>query len=540
MKRAIDRPDRAKASRAGALGAKVVVRDVSLLLAAWLAFAAAVSGGHLVTAYDSFRDMASAHAMLRGEWGGDPTVPGLPAWYPAGNSVLFAAVARLTGASVLQVYGTNLFWFSWTLPVALWLLLARGSGRAVAWASLAFLALGSRWWLTHLAMPMPSIQGVAFGALTLMAWLAARERGWPLAVGTGALGAIAILFHPICGGLPMATILIHGGLSPFIRARGEGTAERWRPARQALLAAGVCAAAAAPMLVPILAGPVLNAAPRQWFGPELMDARFVLHAGTPLVLPLGLAGFAQCVRSFSRLGWLVAYAGVALAGTAAGYAAHELGWPVPYLIPHEFQWHLQLAWCVAAALATCSIARTLALRWPAGKAGPIVYGTVIAALALGPALLQWPSMGSYVLRLDERWTPMRALASEISSLAEPGAVLGCEPELGYFLSGLAGTRAQLLPEGHLNTRASVKDRVEAMRTLLQTDEEPRFLSALERLPLDLLLHLPVDPRQMRTLEQRYAGWDVLRRIPLSDSTVFFFRVLRDTPAPPVALERSLR
>ena len=66
-----------------------------------MVFAALVSRGHLVTAYDSFRDMAYSHGILRGELGKDPTLPGYAAWYPAGQPMVWAAISRLTGVPVL-------------------------------------------------------------------------------------------------------------------------------------------------------------------------------------------------------------------------------------------------------------------------------------------------------------------------------------------------------------------------------------------------------------------------------------------------------
>ena len=510
----------------------------ALLVGLWLAFAASVSGGHLVTTYDSFRDMAATQAILRGAWGGDPTLPDLPAWYPAGQALLCAAVAKVAQLSAVQAHGTSLFWFGWTLPLGLHVLVRRSFGRPAAWWSLAFVGLGSQWWLTHAGMAMPSIQGVSLGALVLIAWDRARTRGVREALACGAVGALALGFHPLCGGMALAALLVHGAGSGLVPSRATGEGTRFHALRQALVAAGTAALLAAPFLVPVLSGPVLNPAPRIWFGPELRSAVFALHAHTPLVLPLGLAGLVLAARAWATRGWLVGYAAVGLAGTLAGYAGHEWGWPVPYLIPHEFQWHLQLAWCIAAAWGALQLAARAASAWPRVKLAPWAVTLALALLTLAPSFAHLGESGRYPMRLDAGQAPLRALADEVASHASSGAVVATYPELAYFLAGLAGTRAQLLPEGHMNPRADVELRSQAMQVLLQSEDESRFREAARALPVDLLLHVPGDTAQMRRLDQRYDGWTVVRPIPISGRTLKLYQVVRDTLAPLRAPERN--
>jgi hypothetical protein len=502
--------------------------EPALLVALWLGFAATVSGGHLVTTYDSFRDMAATHAILRGDWAGDPTLPGLPAWYPALQAALFAAVSKLTTLTAVQVHGTSLFWFGWTLPVCLHVLVRQSFGRAAAWWSLAWIGLGSQWWLTHAAMPMPSIQGVALGALTLIAWDRARSGGTWAAAGCGVAGALALMFHPLCGGMAIAAVLAHGAGSLVLRGARGGVREHWHAARQALIAAGSAALLSAPLLVPVLSGPVLNPAPRLWFGPEMRTAAFALHAGTPLVLPLGLAGLVLCARDGTARGWLVGYAAVALVGTLAGYAGHEWGWPVPYVIPHEFQWHLQLAWCIAAAWCVLRLAAWTARTWRRLPLAPWAVMLALSALALGPSLARLGESARYPMRLDQSQVPLRRVAEALAALGPPGAIVASEPELAYYFAGFAGTRAQLLPDGHMNPRARVELRSAALRVLLQSEDETRFRAVLRQLPVDLLFHAPADTSQIRRLDQRYAAWTVVRPVPLPEPTLRLYRVLRDT------------
>lgn len=502
--------------------------DALLVVAGWTLLAALISRGHLVVAYDTFRDMAYSHGILRGELGRDPTLPGLPAWYTPAQPLLAAAVSKLTGVPVPAVHGTSVFWFGWLVPLSLLLLVRRAFGRDVAWWSLATIGLGSFWWLTHAAMPMPSIQGVAPGALTLLAWTAARVRGVGAAVGVGLLGTLALAFHPICGGMAMSAILLHGVLGAVL-ARGEAAGPARRAARQALVAFATWSVLGAAILWPVLGGPILNPAPRLWFAPELRDLRYALHAHAPLVLVAGFPGLAHVAASWERGGWLVAYAGVALVGALAGYAGVLLGWPVPYLLPHEFQWHLQLAWCVAAALALIELARRVTGRLGRAPRGERPICAALFALALGPALIWIPQATVHFEVLGEDWAAMRALAGELSARVAPGAVIACEPGLAYHLAGLSGTRALLVPEGHMNPRVDPAERLEDLRRLMQSEQEGAFREAHQRAPVDYLLHVPADTSQFRRLEQRYAAWTLVERVPLAAPTLLLYSV-REVPS----------
>lgn len=510
-------------------------RDSLFVAAGWTLLAALVSRGHLVVAYDSFRDMAYSHGILRGELGRDPTLPGLPAWYTPAQPLLAAAVSKLTGVPVPAVHGTSVFWFGWLEPLSILLLVRRAFGRAAAWWSLATIGLGSYWWLTHAAMPMPSIQGVVPGAFTLLAWTAARVRGVRAAVGVGLLGALALAFHPICGGMAMSAILLHGVLGAVL-ARGEAAAPARQVARQALVAFATWSVLGAAILWPVLGGPILNPEPRLWFGPQLRDPRFVFHLHAPLVLLLGLVGLVRTGADWARSGWLVGYAAVGLMGTLAGYGAVLLGWPVPYLLPHEFQWHLHLAWCIAAAVVLIESARRLGRRWGGGPAARRAFAALLGALALGPALPHLPQATSQIIRLDGHWAPARAIARDLQARGANGAVIACEPETGYFLSGLIGSRALLLPGGHLNPRADVPGLLGSLRPLLQADDEAAFRDALARSPVRFLLQVPRDTSQLRRLRQRYRDWSVLVPVPLADSTLLLYSV-REIPPAPGALAR---
>jgi len=490
-----------------------------------MAFAALVSRGGRVVAYDAFRDMAYTHGILRGELGRDPTLPGLPAWYPPGYPLVFAAVARVTGAPVVTVFGTSLYWLSWLNPVALYLLARRSLGRANAWWSLAFVGLGSMWWLMHAAVPVPSTQGVSLGLLTWLAWLAAKDRPWPAAAMTGVVGAAAMVVHPLCGGLAITGILIHGALAPVLTASepGRGAAARSVLSRS-LLATIVCVALAIPLVGPALSGPVLNDAPRHWFSPALHDPRYALQSHVPLVPIFGIFGLGLLSRDWLNHGWLVAAAGVALLGQLVGYAAHDLGWKVPYLIPHEFQWHFQLLLGIAAVVGWRRVIQ-LMHRVPRIRAVPpgAISGILLLA-ALGPALRYRSEAEAFPMRLDASWAGLLRLGDWISERTPPGAIIAADPTYAYYLAGLTGRRAQLVPEGHLNPRVDPAPRIEVLSTLMQTGDPAVFEAARERLPVNYVLHVPTTSAQLAALHERYRGWSIVEEIPLPETTLVFLHV----------------
>ena len=79
----------------------------------------------------------------------------------------------------------------------------------------------------------------------------------------------------------------------------------------------------------------------------------VLGALTTWVHPLW---GALAIRDWRQQGWLATWFALGTLGMLLGYAAHDLHWNVPWLIPHEFQWHVQLALGLAAAFGITRIA----------------------------------------------------------------------------------------------------------------------------------------------------------------------------------------
>jgi hypothetical protein len=500
--------------------------DVLGVVLLWAAFAAWVGRGRLVFAYDVFRDMAYAHGVSRGRLWSDPTLPGLPAWYPPGNPLLMAAAAYVTPFSLTGLYGTSLYWLQWALPVLLHGLVRACWGRAAAWLSLAFVLLGSLWWLTHAAMPMPSVQGIGFTLAALLAWIRARRAGWRWTVATGTLGGLALWTHLLDGAFAVGCVFVHGIVG--LVAPGEEPAEvRRELALRGTAAALLAAALAAPVLARQLWIPRVNDAPHHWFAPELHDPLFALQAHAPLVPLLGILGLALAAREWHRQGWLVAWFSLGTIGQLIGYAAHDRGWKIPWAIPHEFQWHEQLALCVAAATTVPWIATRLSSTGAARPVRPLAVALLVG-VSLSPALPRLPRAASYVTRAGEDWRGTFDLARWISLHTDPDAVLIAHAGASYFLAGLTGRAMVVLPAGHMNPAIDPRPRQADVYTMLTTGDERTFASLAERYRADYLL-VRQEPRvaDQARQQQRYARWRILEPVRVSHAAMWVYRIHRD-------------
>jgi hypothetical protein len=499
--------------------------DLAAIVVLWLPFAWWAAHGGRAVGYDTIRDMAYAQGILQGRLWEDPSILGLPAWYPPGSALAFAGLAFVTRIPVTSLYATSLYWLGWLNPVALYLLVRACWGRGAALAALPLVLLGSFWWLTHAVMPMPSVQGVALGLLTLLAWTRWAGRGPTGAAATGVLGGLAFWHHPICGAVALGAIVLHGALAPWLAERRAGEAGRFGLALDAAVTAGISAALAAPLVVRQWRLPRINTAPQEWFGPELHDPRFALHGHAPLVVPLGLIGLAWAARRWRTSGWLVGCFVVALAGEIAGYLGHDQGWRIPWALPHEFQWHEQLALMMAAALAVVRIPEWLAPRLPRG-AGSLVRragGVALLGLAVGPALPSLQVSDSFLVHLDRRWDATFAAAEWVRAHTPARSVFVCAPEVGYSMSGLTGRKCIALPPGHMNPAADLAARYADLTEMLTTHDEAVFARLARGYHADYFLPL-LAPREAAAARVTYAGWRCLEPTSLPDSVALIYRI----------------
>lgn len=493
--------------------------DVVLVVAIWLAFVRFLGHGGVLLGYDSIRDIASAQGIARGQWWIDPMLYGQPAWYPPGMPALFALAARVSGANIASVYASGAWWHAWINPLVL-LLLVRGAwGRTAAWAALPCVLVGSRWWTVHAAVPMASVQSVALTLATLAAWHRAASSGGRWVAVTGLLAAAALWCHLLCAGVALGAIGVHAA-GALLLGRTGGERPGPRLMARATAVGAIALSLGAPPLIRHLLATRLNDVPTHWFGPELHDARFALHSHAPLAVLFGLFGIVRSIRDWGRTGWLAGGFCFALVGSLLGYAGHDLGWPLPWALPHEFQWHEQLLLMIAAGAGIAAVAREVARRTSPRASAAVAV--VAIALAVGPALPQLGEANGYLLRFGPDWAPILRTADWLDRHAEPNAVLAAPLGAGYFVCGLSGRRAVTLPSGHLNPAVDPAPLARDLETMLTTASESTFVALARTHHVDYLLATN-DLVPQALLHERYAGWASLKQVHQSDSLAVLYQ-----------------
>ncbi|MBI5170628.1 MAG: hypothetical protein HZA61_14155 [Candidatus Eisenbacteria bacterium] len=507
-------------ARPGSRGALVLALDCALVVALWLAFVRSLGHGGVVLGYDSIRDISYALGIARGQVALDPMLAGMPAWYPPGMPALFALASYASGRGIAECYASAAWWAAWCNPLVLFLLVRAVWGRASAWVALPCVLLGSRWWMLHAAIPMASVQTVVLVLGTLWAWHRAALTGGGWRFLALLLGAATLWCHVLCGSLALGAIALHACGDALHRRLARNVAGPGLLGRAATVVGGAGVLGAPPLVLQL--GMVrLNDAPHHWFGPELWDARFALHAWSPFVALFGLAGVVLAVRDWRRTGWLAAYFFLALVGSMLGYAGHGFGAPVPWIIPHEFQWHEQLALMIAAATAITALARGVAARTGRALAPAVTVAALV--LAVGPAVPQLGVAGSYLLTMGPEWKPVLATANWLGANAAVNSVVAASPAAGYLVCGLSGSRVVSMPAGHLNPAAAAGPLGADLATMLATTRESTFVR-LARLHGVGYLLATNDHEPQELLHARYEHWASLEPVFRSDSAAVLYRV----------------
>ncbi len=466
--------------------------DVAIVagtIIAWAAFALVLSGGEPFVFYDTFRDSAYAENIRGGRLLSDPSIAELPWWYAPGNPLLFAAVSAATGASVIDVYASSVYLLNPLVLVLLFVLVRRSWGRAAGAVAVLMAWLGSYWWLTHGLAPMPSIQGVALNIIGLACWQRCASPGWRWPVVTGIALALDLWHHPVCGVILAATIFVHAVSARSILFRNM------------LIVAAVSGALASPLILHLMRLPKQNLDPFLYVPNEMLDTRFALGWHAPLAAVLGLAGVVLLLRR-REAGWLLSYLAVCVVGQSLGYLGHFLKLPIPYLLPHEFQYHGQLALAICAAVAAVELARfsdrhaTRAGRlWlPFGRA--LVF---IGVFTFAPALASATHARHYFRYPRRMAAPHEGWLTWLREHTALETTIAADPETAYFITcGMLGRKTVALPPGHANPAAVAEARIAAAREMLSTSDPTEFRRLARLYDVDYLLVTAADlPKEER-------------------------------------------
>jgi hypothetical protein len=443
-------------------------------------------------------------------------VPGLPAWYPPGIPALFACAAFLTGVDPGLLYSTSFLWLSWILPVSIFLLARHVWDRATAWLTVPFVVFGSRWWLVHALVPMSSILSVSVGLLALLAWN--RCRGRPIrgaALAAGLIGA-TMWCHVLCGAMVVGAIVTQEVLGGGAAGPHRGAIDPpWK--RPGLWAVAIGVLLGSPPLLTQFLMPRLNAAPLHWFAPELHDPRFVIQSETPLVPVLGLVGMVHAVRHRAREGWLLGYVTLGMLALGLGYLGHDVGWPLPWAVPHQFQWHAQLGLSLAAAAAAVRLGRGF-------RRGAVAVMLLVAIVSIGPGLRRSRDASSYLISLDYRFGGVFEMSRWIQRNLPPRSVLVGAPDVVYVVAALSGSFTILPSLGHLNPAADVKARLRDVSALFTASDDDALSAIASRCGAQYLL-VTGEIGPVTVIRTHYDTWPSLRRLHEVDTTAVLYQFL---------------
>jgi len=511
---------------------------VDLLIAggiatAWVIGIGTLTSWHRVVLLDTFRDMAWAENMRAGRLWTDPTLPGYPYWYAPGGPLLVAGLSRLTGWSVIDLCGYSPLWLNVWIPVGLYLLVRAVWTRGTALLALPLVLGGSYWWLTLAATYIPGLQGVVLNLLGLWLWhrsgaATTRARGSAWALVTGGVLALSTWQHPVCGLLLAGAIGLHALL---IAGTARGAAGRPHALGRMLIVAVVAATATAPFSLHMLDLQSRNTGLVRFFASELIEPPYYAHAYTPLVVVLALSGVWTMARTARQALWIVTYAVVGLIGQALGYLGHSPGWRVPYILPHEFQWHGQLAVGVCAAVGVAALGRRLGQRWPARVGVSPASAILVTAAAIAPALRYLPQAAQHFVDLEPLLARTQALRTWITAHTTLEDVIVAPPDTAYMVvAGLTGRKTVVVWPGHINPRADYEQRQTDVKALLEATDEAAFVTLARRCGVRYLVLQPSSAAEASERLARYRNWAQVRAVDVGDPLTLIFTI--DLEAPP--------
>ena len=535
-------------------GWRVDAAIILALAAAWLGFVGAVTGGKRTIYYDTFRDMAWAENIRAGRVWADPALPDQPYWYAPGNPLLMAGVAIVTGRPVVDVYAYSAFWCNALLPILLYLLVRVVWDRTTAIVALPAVFLGSFWWLTHAVAGIPGIQGLALNLVGLLCWhrcLATaqaagtdqpRRPGWVWPVLTGVVLSLSAWHHPLCAIVLAGAIFLHAAMDFVITGLGK-QAVPWRgriryalPGRM-LVVAAVAGALTAPLIVHMLGVQMKNPWLLRYFASELIDPDYYAHAHVPLVVLCASLGVWFVMRKSPCTLWIVAYLLAGLIGQAAGYLGQSPHWYIPYALPHEFQWHGQLALGICAAVGITGLARAIAARLtlpPRSRLIVPLSAALLCVAVFGPALRELSRTDDDLLDLEPLLADTRELCTWIRANTGLEATFVCHREMAYqVVSGLTGRKCIVVSPGHTNPSVDLRRRLNDLDTMLRaTDAEAFARLAADYGATHLLLPI-AGPEDLPEVRRRYDAWPCLEPVFVaSDGTALVYRILLREPGEP--------
>ena len=490
---------------------------VYLLAVLWTA--GVTNGGHSLP-YDAFRDTAWSQNMLEGEIWADPSILGAPWWYAPAGPALMASIAAFSGQETPYVHAQSSLWLNPLILTIFFILMWRTADFPTASSALPILLFGSLWWMTHLAAAMPSIQGEVPALLTLLSWswcvealLAGEDRLRTILLRGAVTGlglALTAWWHPVCA------LVAAGAVGFHALSLGLSRCAQWQRLGLMLGSTAISAIVfSAPLLVHILTMARQNPVPFDYVAPEMSDPTFAIGGSTPAVGLLALVGLILILKDRPRLGWLPGLLAVAIIGQAPAYLSWWERLDLPYLVPHEFQWHGQLAIAALAATGLVNIIRFVFGhfgKFPGSRFLPPVVGGFLLIGSLAPAFSYLPFAGAYLADVNEIIAIRQEIVDWIKNSTRIGDVIACPAPQAYMLvAGLTGRKCAALPAGHTNPSVNASRRLTLLSTLQTTPDEEIFRQTAQSLKVDFVL-VTLNSEEAVDFHRRMKEWRWTRQV----------------------------
>jgi hypothetical protein len=458
-------------------GRQIDAGIVIFLIIAWLALLTGPLLRQRPVAADTFRDAATAAHMLSGRWSDDPALRGLPYWYAPLGTAICSLASRITGLAPLDLYALSPLAVNvWILPL-LYLLIRRSADRLTAITAVLLLVFGTRWWPENIALPIPSVQGIVLLLATLIAWTAAINRAPGHAVLVGILLAICTWHHLICGIVGAAALAGHTLIAGCQRSADRAAPRLLLPSS---IAAAVSGLAVGPLAWHLIRLQRNNPVPSSWNSPLMFDVHYWLPLGVPWLGPLAVVGTVWLWRTRRRAtGWVLGYAACGLLGQVPAVVNRLWTTSWPTLVPHQFQWHAQIA---IALLAAAGLVRLVRLATESLRPNAVAWAWGLAmVLVLAGA---FPGVGQ---RFETNWIPTDLpppQAEAVEWLRDHAGiydVICCDPQTAYWtIAPRTGCKFVTFPAGHANIAARMGDRDRDYQVLMSTTDRSCFSQLVDK------------------------------------------------------------
>ncbi len=418
---------------------------------------------------DVFRDVACARNMMAGRFLSDPAYAGELLWYPPLSPAIVAVACSVSGADPMDCYRWSQLVFNWLLPVGMFVVVRATWGPRVGVIATVAMLLAMPWWQHCVAQGQPSVHAVAWGWLVLLLFgLQEKRRSWRWALVCGGVLGVSFWHHPLIPGILLLSFVLEAVVaSVFPGGRRDVCGKGLWQRRLVIVLSSLILAV--PVLYLMLHGTVVNRTPREFVAPELCEFSVLKTGGW--ILATGFLGVVLAIRRRdcgSRV--LLCATAVCAIGTSLGFLRMKgPAWAqqLPVVVPHEFQWSLQLAWAVCMGIGISWVINKVVCRWLRPRMREIAGACLLLAAICVTGWGGMTSAGSSLRRFEHCYADNFPDARDwVLSNTEIDDVFACHSPLAFvWLNAETGRKVWITEPGHSNPRVDHRFRALVMQQM---------------------------------------------------------------------------